>query len=293
MLPIAAKLLTFFILPAFATTLWKYWSRSSWTCALAAAAAALLFAIARRPVRDPYLHTFIGIDRTTLDFVFGPHTLIAGFIFGAVAITIQWLIVRPEFSKTNTWQDAVLFGLAYTTTEAVFAAALWLEWILRLTAHEFETLPPLTYTTLREVINSLRSIPLEAVLDQMHSELPWQEVHYITWRESIAPGMLYVGTALAVVYSVRRRAVWPVFAAILAYMVTVIMQATAPEHRFIHTLQSLLISSEAMFLFLIRLGDNNLQILFRYLTLLPAIAAALPSLGLALYMRKAFIKTTP
>lgn len=46
MLPITAKLLTVFILSAFATTLWKYWTRSSWNCALAAAAAALLFAMA-------------------------------------------------------------------------------------------------------------------------------------------------------------------------------------------------------------------------------------------------------
>ena len=76
MLPMTAKLLTVFILPAFATILWKYWTRSSWNCALAAAAAALLFAIARRPVRDPYLHTLIGIDRTTLDFVFGSETML-------------------------------------------------------------------------------------------------------------------------------------------------------------------------------------------------------------------------
>ncbi|MDE0430186.1 MAG: hypothetical protein OXH98_10455 [Caldilineaceae bacterium] len=103
MFPIIANLLTVFILLAFVIILWKYWTRSSWNCALAAIAAALLFAIAKIPVRDPYLHTLIGIDRTTFDFVFGPHTLIAGFIFGAVAITIQWLIIRTKFSKTNTW----------------------------------------------------------------------------------------------------------------------------------------------------------------------------------------------
>lgn len=300
MLPMTAKLLTVFILPAFATTIWKYWTRSSWNCALAAAAAALLFAIARRPVRDPYLHTLVGIDRTTLDFVFGPHTLIAGFIFGAVAITIQWLIIRSKLSKTNTWQNAVLFGLAYTTTEAVLAAAMWLEWIVILTAHEFETVPPLSYVTLREAITSLRPIPLEAVLEQMHIEFRWRDVRYVIWRESIAPGMLYISMALAAVYSVRHRAVWPVFAAILAYMVTVIMQAIAPEHRFVHTLNMLLITlitSETMQPFMLsfigRLGDENLQILFGYLKLVPAIVAALPSLALALYIRKAFTKTPP
>ena len=292
MLPITAKLLTVFILPAFVTILWKYLTRSSWNCALAAAAAALIFAIARRPIRDPYLHTLIGIDRTTLDFVFGPHTLIAGFIFGAVAITIQWLIIRTKFSKTHTWQNAVLFGLAYTTTEAVIAVAMWLEWTIKDTARAFETVPPLSYVTLREAITALRPIPLEAVLNQMQNEFYWRHMHDAIWRESIAPGMLYVGMALAAVYSVRHRAVWPVFAAILAYMVTVIMQAIAPEHRAIHIFYALLFSSKTAILFIARLGDQNLQILFDHLELVPAIVAALPSLVLALYLRKAFIRAS-
>ncbi|MCY3903535.1 MAG: hypothetical protein OXF76_10270 [Caldilineaceae bacterium] len=111
--------------------------------------------------------------------------------------------------------------------------------------------------------------------------------------------MLYVSMALATVYSVRRRVAWPLFAAILAYIATVMMQAIAPEYRFTNTLNSLLIAlleSETtqpfMISFIFRMGDENVQTLHGLLTLAPAIVAALPSLVLALYLRKAFIRTS-
>ena len=300
MLHIIALSLTFFILPAFATTFWKYWTRSSWNCALAAVAAALLFALAKSPVRDPHFYTLIGIDRVTFEFVFGPHTLIAGFVFGAVAIAIQWLIIRFKLSKTYTWQNAVLFGLAYTTTEAVLDAAMYLEWVVKFIALEIKPMSSPGDVTLREAITTLRTAPPKIVSEIMQiTYILWDARHAI-WRESIAPGVLYVSMALAAAYSVRRRVTWPLFAAILAYTATVMMQAIAPEFRFTQTINSLLITlleSETtqpfMLSFIFRLGDKNMQTLHGLLTLAPAIVAALPSLVLALYIRKAFMRAIP
>ncbi|MDE0430187.1 MAG: hypothetical protein OXH98_10460 [Caldilineaceae bacterium] len=151
----------------------------------------------------------------------------------------------------------------------VIVVPVWLEWITKLAVHKLEY------------------------------EFYGRQMHFAILRESIASGMLYVGMALATVYSVRHRAVWPVFAAILAYMVTVIMQAIAPEHRFSHTISSLLftlLESETtrpfVASFMVRIGNENMQTLHGFLALAPTIVAALPSLVLALYLRKAFIRAS-
>ena len=294
MLILIAKLLAATSLPLLATVLWKIRSRAAWACAIAALAAIVIYSLVRIPLWEYVVTTPLLLPE---GYQFPPRITVQSvaiaFIYGTVRESIQWLIMRFRAAKLITWQDGVLFGFTYAAAAVVPRLIEYFERQLIRTAVGLGTTPPVGNQTPFEMIASLRERPLEMVIDQIVLALPWGAVILLFFQWSIIPMVFNVGTSLAVLYSVRQRKAWPFGAAILCYMTVTIASSSGLENLAFHAVRELAKSSESEILSYIFSSMSGIgsDILHLSVLLLPTLLATLPSLALALYMRKSFIRT--
>ena len=292
MLILIAKLLAPISLPLLATVLWKIRSRAPWACAIAALAAIVIYSLVRIPLWEYVIHTPLILPD---GYQFPPRitvqTVAIAFIYGTVRESIQWLIMRFKAAKLIAWQDGVLFGFTYAAAAVVPKLVEYFERQLIRTAVGLGTPPPVGNQTRFEMIASLRERPLEMVIDQINRELPWGAVFISFFQWSVAPIVFNVGTSLAVLYSVRQRKAWPFGAAILCYMTVTIASSSGLQISTFHAVKELVESSEILVYIFSSMSARASEILLLSIVQLPTLLAILPSLALALYMRKAFIRT--
>lgn len=292
MLTLVAKLLAATSLPVLATVLWKIRSRAAWACAVAALAAIVIYSLVRIPLWEYVIHTPLILPD---GYQFPPRITVQSvaiaFIYGTVRESIQWLIMRFRAAKLITWQDGVLFGFTYAAAAVVPKLIGYFETPLIRAAVGLGTTPPVGNQTRFEMIASLRELPLEMVIDQIEHELPWDAVFLLFFQWSVVSIVLNVGTSLAVLYSVRERKAWPFGAAILCYMTVTIASSSGLQMSTFHAVKELVESSEILVYIFSSMSARASEILLLSVVQLPTLLAILPSLALALYMRKAFIRT--
>lgn len=290
MLILIAKLLATISLPMLATVLWKIRSRAAWACVIAALAAIVIYSLVRIPLSDYVINTPLFLPD---GFPFPPRITVQSvaiaLVYGTARESIQWLIMRVNAAKLKTWQDGVLFGFSYAAAAVVPELTKYAERRLILAAVGLKTTPSVGNQTRFEVIASLGDLPLEMVIDHLGRALPWAAVFYFFFEWSLVPIILNVGTSLAVLYSVRQRKAWPFVAAILCYMILTIADTSVSfTYR---SFVELVRSSEILSYIFSFIGARGSQIALPFIFLVPTILAILPSLALALYMRKALIRT--
>ena len=293
MLALLPKLLAIASIPAIVTALWYRRAGPSWTCILAAVSAATIFAILRTPIRDPYVHNLFGIDNFTLRLKLGPHTFIYALILAAVAIAIQRQAMKLAKAKITKWQDAVLFGLAYSTTNAVLQAVIWLEYGITRTAYTYDQLPYIRSLPLPPVLAIFKQLPFDVVVMHTTILLGDQDIFYLATEQGIAPTIFNVGIAAAVFYSIQTQKKWPLAAATALHIVPIIIPVVLPRQRVSNYFVTLFVQSDTGLSILMRLGNEGIETLFPYFGLLPAILTALPALALAIYIRKATTNSSP
>lgn len=291
MLILIAKFLAIFSLPVLAAILWKIRSRAAWACAIAALAAIAIYSFVRIPLGDFVLNTSLffpdGFPNPSQITV---HSVAVAFVFGTVRESIQWLIMRLKVTKLRAWQDGVLFGFTYAAAAVVLDLIAFSQRQLMRTAVGLGTTPSVGNQTRFEAIVSLRELPLEMVIDDISRALPWGAVFYLFFERSLVPIVLNVGTSLAILYSVRQRKAWPFGAAILCYMIVTIVRTSGSAMFAQRALMELVRSSEFLSYIFSFIGGRGAQIFLQSTVLWPAVLAILPSLALALYIRRAFIR---
>ena len=190
---------------------------------------------------------------------------------------MRWIILRFATKNLKTWEEGVFFGIAYTA--ALIPLMIWkyLYRVLFLQHYDSQVTeqPPIDMGILRP-LQELQGLSLAEIIEFINLSHPWQVVYNFTLHWSIAPIIFNVGTSLAVLYSVRRRKLWPFLAALICNLIMSRARGvTLNQAR----------SFFAMFdPFVVppQLG----MLIFGAMNVLPYILTALPSLGLAFYLRK-------
>ena len=169
-LSILLKLSILLFVPTASMIYWKYRSGAAWNCALAALTAFALYNIVR-----PHLDTYLFHNPFFMhaDIRLGPaltwHAFALGIIYGAIRAAFHWLVIQTKFSKMKAWRDAVLFALAYTTTDYVLDASIYVSRGLSHLGLDESIIPVVGYEGTRlEAIWALRELPLDQILENMN-----------------------------------------------------------------------------------------------------------------------------
>ena len=291
MLILAAELLGAILLPAALTIFWKRRSQASWTCVFAALAT---FAVSY--FTYPYFSRYILqkiIPTPQLPLLTITHIEYA-FAYGILKYCIWWVVMRFKITKLNTWQNATLFGLTYSTAAAALMLLRTTERLIQDAAYYFKTNPTTEPTPTLQILAALAEIPSDQLAEYIIRYGLRSHTFYLFLDAGVVNVILNVSTALAIFYSIRHKRVWAFGAAILCYAFTSVgtsSTAVLTFHMAVrnHVRLPQIVGNFVVFVVEIFTSDtNNGMLLFIVHTkILLFIAAALPSLALALYMRKA------
>ena len=288
-LSILLKLLILLFVPTASMIYWKYRSGAAWNCALAALAAFTLYAIAKPYLDDLiFYNPFFQHPNLHLGPALTWHSFAVGIIYGMIRTTIHWMIVQTTVSKIKVWQDAVLFALAYTTTDYVVTAWQYVSRGLFFLALDNSLVPRVGYEgTHLDVIWTLRELPLNEIIEYMNVYIKFSAVGYNTLVNFPEPLMLNLGTATAVLYFARYKKPWAFAAASICLMLVQSVRTAGLPMDFYLFLMEYLRSGNSL--------GNLLGRILPYKTFLfspkiPGIFAALPALALCLYLRRAFAR---
>ncbi len=119
------------------------------------------------------------------------------FIYGAISHGARWLSLRYMAKSVQSWRDGVMFGIGYSS--GAFLLMLW-----GLLAPQTIDPGPVPASPIRR----------DLFWDDF---LVWEHAILLAWHLGILVMILNVGTSLAVLYSVRRRQVWTLLAAVIVY----------------------------------------------------------------------------
>lgn len=109
---------------------------------------------------------------------------------------IRWLMFRYVATHIQSWKQGVMFALGYSILAALFQIGDYV------TSFDADLLR-FRYSLI-ETLTILRGRPA-----------PWWQILLFLWHTGVLSTVFNVGTSLAVLLSVRRRAVWLLLAAIL------------------------------------------------------------------------------
>ena len=226
-----AKFLTPISLPLLATIFWQRKTGVPWTGAAAAVAAATIFALLRIP-----LHQIVDLPIFIPE---GGYRLIGlsiesvalTFIYGTVRETVRWTIFRYPAHRMQTWQEAILFGLAYATAAAMIDTTRYFSGTFITAAYELETIIAKQTTSFDpetlgrppgalQVIASLVNGSPEEIFKFVNKQHGWPGMILPTLKTTIVLTALNISTTLATFTSARKRIIWPFAAAVLCYTAT-------------------------------------------------------------------------
>ena len=201
MLILIAKLLVIIGLPVVTAIVWQRRTQASWACLpIAFGTVAIIFL-----VRIPLDAVLLDLDYALA--IFGhPDTsgilprliILNGLTYGLLREGIRWLMLRPVATIVRSWEEGVLFGIVYSiaATLTVFGDRV---------AGQIEPWGDLyAYFAIISAVNDFYS---------------WGIVLVNAWYYGPPEMVFNVGTSLAVLLSIRRRQVWPLFIAVLFYTV--------------------------------------------------------------------------
>ena len=223
-----AKFLTPISLPLLATILWQRKTGVPWTGAAAAVAAATIFALLRIPLYQiADLPIFIpegGYRLLSLSI----ESVVLTFIYGTVRETVRWTIFRYPAHRMQTWQEAMLFGLAYATAAAMMDTTRYFSGTFISAAYELETITDQQTTSfdlktlgrppsaLQIIASLVKGSPAE-IFEFVNERHRWSAMILPTLNTTIVLTALNISTALATFTSARKRIIWPFAAAVLCY----------------------------------------------------------------------------
>ena len=187
-----------FVLPVAATVVWQRRSRASWTILLFASAAFAVNSALRLPLDRwlPQAMPFLDADPSGSHW---PAAFLVMLTYGLIREGVRWLTFRYAAANVRAWQEGVMFGLGYACL-AVLA----------------ENTP--LFSELGAAANQVPDPAAEAMPDVPFSVWFMPTVLF-TLYVGVVQTIFNVGTALAVMFSVRRRDPWLFLAAVLLYAV--------------------------------------------------------------------------
>lgn len=293
MLILLAKLLIPPLIPLAGTIIWKRYARATWVPVTAALAAATIYSLVRIPLREyVWLNPSFFPAEFGLAPALGPRVIAVALIYGAARGTVQWLIMGTQAAGMKTWRDAVLFALAYTTAATTVSTWNSLESLLVRAVIILELIPRAGPLMPIEMIASLRQAPLSLVVEIVNARFPLRGVPIRAVDLNLSSLLLNFGISLAILYSVRRRKIWPFAAAVIGYAF-VTLTPTLMLGWSLHSVRGLassnIIAGKIISLLYDLLGDYLGVLLY----FLPAILGALPALALGLYIRKIMAAAEP
>lgn len=189
-----------FVLPVAATVVWQRRSRASWTILLFVLAAFVVNFAVSTPLDRwlPQAMPFLDADPSL-----APRLWPAGFlvmlIYGLIREGIRWLTFRYAATSIRSWQEGVMFGLGYACLAVLVENTL-------------------LFSDLGAAANQVPDSSAEAMPDVPFS-VWFVPVVLFTLYVGVVETIFNVGTALTVMFSVRRRDLWLFLAAVLLYAV--------------------------------------------------------------------------
>ena len=213
MIFLIAKLLLLFGLPIAIAIFWQRRVQAHWNI--------LLFAFGAFAV-NYLVQKFLGpvfpllVDRVMppiappyrMDFY--PPWIAVYFISGLFREGTRWLLLRYVATSVRSWQDGIMFGIAYGSIAMLILIGI----------DVFKSLQDVgLFTPLLERLVAGRSKPsLDEIVVALNQNYFWWKTLFVTWSWGVSLMIFNVGTCLAVVFSVKRRAVLPFLAAVVLYV---------------------------------------------------------------------------
>ena len=110
----------------------------------------------------------------------------------------------------RSWQDGIMFGIAYGS----------IVMLIKMGNVIFGFLEDMgLFTSTLELLVAGRSSPsFNEAVGILNSDLFWWSTLFLTWTWGVSSMIFNVGTCLAVVFSVQRRAALPFLAAVVLYV---------------------------------------------------------------------------
>lgn len=293
---VIAKVLTLYLVPFLPPAIWKIRTRSPWACVMAGLGAAALYGLAKRPLRT-YIHyndTF-GLDRVYPDPPFDLFHVGIALMYATASSVIIWAVMRATLSNVKTWRGAVLFGMTQVTLAAFVSINWQIERMLLFTAMDSGFAGQTTSRTTFEILRELPNIPTHYIITNFDQNFRWTPLLTLLTFHTVEPILLHTGLAVAILYTVKSKKVWPLAAAILCLTLSNIIDTNfstfflfnyirnSPEIGNIYT---------TIFSFLHIDGFLRQNLSYWSIGLLPGLLAALPAFGLGLLARKALTNPT-
>ena len=177
---------------------WQRRTGAAWRTLLFALVPLAIIYLVRLPLNDRVPQYFWSIEMEPL-MVWGIMTFLipVWFIYGAISHGARWLSLRYVAKSVQSWRDGVMFGIGYSSS--AFLLMLW------------GLLAPQTIDP--------GPVPASPILRDflLDDFFVWEHAILLVWHWAILVMILNVGTSLAVLYSVRRRQVWTLLAAVMVY----------------------------------------------------------------------------
>ncbi|MDE0312873.1 MAG: YhfC family glutamic-type intramembrane protease [Caldilineaceae bacterium] len=121
------------------------------------------------------------------------------FMLALVREGIRWLILFFVATNVRTWKEGVMFGLGYSCLVAVQHLGTFVSY----------------YSEATELFQS----SIVETIKFVNNTIPWLEALQLALNWGVLETVFNVGTSLVVMFSVRRRDVWLLLAAVLWYVV--------------------------------------------------------------------------
>lgn len=193
------------------TVIWQKRTGAAWSVLIFALVAFVVHYLARIPLREQ-IAPLLGLQAGPAHWgvpaeVWGLPVMVWGIptfliprylFFGLFREAVRWLTFRYVATSVQSWRDGVLFGIGYTC----FAMLLRLWTLLSEQTVEPGLVPP----------------SLIARIMILKDDFLWEQALSLTWQYGVSNMIFNVGTSLAVLFSVRRRQVWPLLIAALLHV---------------------------------------------------------------------------
>lgn len=199
MFELVAKLLVVICLPVTAAIVWAIRTRATSVCLVFSFGAFFIFALAKIPL-DPVVEP-LSVRSVGNPFVkVWPYVVSLGIIYGFLREGIRWMLMRFAVRTAWSWEEGVFFGIFYSVLGLVLTLGM-------------EIHRDITFGKSVQLWHTSQIIP------HLNNDYYWKKVLLRAWYLGVPPMAFNVGTALAVLLSVRSRQAWPFLIAVLFVVV--------------------------------------------------------------------------
>lgn len=224
------KLLLLFGLPIVITIFWHRRVNAHWNILLVVFGAFAVNYLLQRffgPVLTLLVERIIPPIAPPFRMEFYPPWIVFYFISGLWREGIRWLLLRYVATSVRSWQNGIMFGIAYGSIVMLIVMGNVLFGFLKDMGLFMSTF---------ELLVAGRSRPsLNEIVETLNSDFFWWRTLFLTWTWGVSSMIFNVGTCLAVVLSVQRRAVLPFLAAVVLYVLYSNARAVITHSSFVDT----------------------------------------------------------